>query len=615
MAVRKSGRVRVHKARENSNGSFSIGKTWLLDDLTTIQSFTGTPIGPNGEQYNLWAGPTGFIVTLGKSYYWKANSQKEKQFFIASLLKIYHKYTGGKIPDLIGFDTVENDQLSGALGSSRSVQSGTPVSNSNQYKNRNHQNDATIQIDSAGDVGQHLPPSPSGDTSAKRPQARIKGDSSYASNTDLNTSSGSIPLKPSFTRLISSQNQQSPIQNENAPYSSSHSFENHSETSYQSEKLQDLGTTTSLYRSFPGEGNLMSRIKKRSDYDLRSLPAPLSLATEMKGSPQSRGGSRERLFGYIKNAIPAPLKSPSMKHEGAPRSRSIDGIKKNENYVVGEEPGSISNSIQNKGLDRNPSSSNLKINDQVQSEVVRQGPGPAIKPSSIADVNETFDGTTNVLNSLKPRAGGVLDRLKDLKKISHEDLNTSTGIAPGQWLLQNNNSKNSLASNSPNTDKQLPREYEEKLEPQAFTLQPEPLTQDQVSLSPVNDTNEDLMPILKKKIKPSTDRVTKELASLGIDPLILAGRSSELKNAWEQFGWVRDGMRTKNIEEMKDEVERELNRIQTGGWLSRLEEDNEKIDAIKIGFDKVAEECDELNGLLTLYLVELGVSGNHSEFQ
>ena len=43
VAVRKSGRVRVHKARENANGSFSIGKTWVLDDLTAIQAFAGPP--------------------------------------------------------------------------------------------------------------------------------------------------------------------------------------------------------------------------------------------------------------------------------------------------------------------------------------------------------------------------------------------------------------------------------------------------------------------------------------------------------------------------------------------------------------------------------------------
>ena len=38
IAVRSTGRVRMHKARENNNGSFSIGKTWNLEELSAIES-------------------------------------------------------------------------------------------------------------------------------------------------------------------------------------------------------------------------------------------------------------------------------------------------------------------------------------------------------------------------------------------------------------------------------------------------------------------------------------------------------------------------------------------------------------------------------------------------
>ena len=56
IAVRKSGRVRVHKARENPGGSFSIGKTWDLDSLGPIQS------------YHELVPDVGFSVSLGKPY-------------------------------------------------------------------------------------------------------------------------------------------------------------------------------------------------------------------------------------------------------------------------------------------------------------------------------------------------------------------------------------------------------------------------------------------------------------------------------------------------------------------------------------------------------------------
>ncbi|CRK35305.1 hypothetical protein BN1708_019769, partial [Verticillium longisporum] len=96
----------MHKSKENTNGTFSIGKTWNLDDLTTVESFTGpTATAQNRE----WAGDTGFTVTIGKPYFWNAQSDKEKKFFIASLIKIFGKYTGGRTPELTGFDQRELD--------------------------------------------------------------------------------------------------------------------------------------------------------------------------------------------------------------------------------------------------------------------------------------------------------------------------------------------------------------------------------------------------------------------------------------------------------------------------------------------------------------------------
>ncbi|OOF97213.1 hypothetical protein ASPCADRAFT_206038, partial [Aspergillus carbonarius ITEM 5010] len=87
VAVRRSGRVRMHKARENNDGTFSIGKTWMLDDLSSIQSYNAlVPSSPLEQQYKQWAGSVGFVVTVGKPYYWHARTSKEKEFFIGSLV-------------------------------------------------------------------------------------------------------------------------------------------------------------------------------------------------------------------------------------------------------------------------------------------------------------------------------------------------------------------------------------------------------------------------------------------------------------------------------------------------------------------------------------------------
>ncbi|KAF2089538.1 hypothetical protein K490DRAFT_63677 [Saccharata proteae CBS 121410] len=122
IAVRSSGRVRMHKGRENANGSFSIGKTWNLEDLSAVESFANSaPTTPEEAQRKQWAGPTGFIVTIAKPYFWSANSPKEKDFFINSLIKIYSKYTSGKTPQLIGFSSKETDQMLRLPGGARNA--------------------------------------------------------------------------------------------------------------------------------------------------------------------------------------------------------------------------------------------------------------------------------------------------------------------------------------------------------------------------------------------------------------------------------------------------------------------------------------------------------------
>ena len=105
----------MHKARENNNGSFSIGKTWVLDDLTAIQSYNHlVPTNAEEQQAKERAKDIGFIVTIQKPYYWQASTAKEKDFFIYSLIKIYKKYTAGKLPQLVGFDPRELEQFGGA---------------------------------------------------------------------------------------------------------------------------------------------------------------------------------------------------------------------------------------------------------------------------------------------------------------------------------------------------------------------------------------------------------------------------------------------------------------------------------------------------------------------
>ncbi|KAG4305000.1 hypothetical protein PORY_001675 [Pneumocystis oryctolagi] len=92
ISVKNNGNVQIHKSRENSNGTFSIGKTWDMSELQKID---------NIDAYKV-------IVTLQKPYHWICESTKDKLFFVEVLVKIYKKFTGGKMPIMNGFEDVKN---------------------------------------------------------------------------------------------------------------------------------------------------------------------------------------------------------------------------------------------------------------------------------------------------------------------------------------------------------------------------------------------------------------------------------------------------------------------------------------------------------------------------
>src|ERR1700733_4578030 len=80
----------MHKTRENANGTFSIGKTWGVDQLEKL------------EETN----PLGFIITIQKPYYWVTDTTKEKYTFVTALVQVFRKFTGGKTPEIVGFESI-----------------------------------------------------------------------------------------------------------------------------------------------------------------------------------------------------------------------------------------------------------------------------------------------------------------------------------------------------------------------------------------------------------------------------------------------------------------------------------------------------------------------------
>ncbi|AET39512.1 GTP-Rho binding exocyst subunit SEC3 Ecym_4472 [Eremothecium cymbalariae DBVPG len=83
-------KMQVHKARENSNGTFQIGRTWEMKELTMIE---------RDLERN-----EGFVFIMGKKYYWETNSAKERTVFIKSIVKMYMENSGGHVPQLVNWD-------------------------------------------------------------------------------------------------------------------------------------------------------------------------------------------------------------------------------------------------------------------------------------------------------------------------------------------------------------------------------------------------------------------------------------------------------------------------------------------------------------------------------
>jgi exocyst complex component 1 len=254
-----------------------------------------------------------------------------------------------------------------------------------------------------------------------------------------------------------------------------------------------------------------------------------------------------------------------------------------------------------------------------------------IKKKSKGDIANSFlkaaktAKTANAFNSFKPRAGGAADRLREMQaKPSTEGPDGITGVVPAPSLVRGLSSDVPTVSTlapAPSTppapppavpaEKVSPRRPADAI-PEVKITVPQARRPGSVEgpVQPVqeNTSIDKSKPREPRRPKPPSETMQKELASLGIDPSILNGRGSELVDLWEQFGWVGEGIRTKNVDQMQDEIERELNKAQAGGWMSRIDEEDERVAAVMKGLDKTIEECDELDGLLTLYNVELSVS-------
>jgi hypothetical protein len=663
VAVRKSGNVRMHKARENLNGTFSIGKTWPLDDLSAIESFSGTTTSSSeDERRKQWAGSVGFIVTIGKPYYWQANTQKEKQFFVSSLVRIYSKYTGGKAPQLFGFEDKERELLLGTTASQGRTQPPTiqtsataqlPPSSAPPYQTRfqrpppprDNGVQSTTPDPSIRQQSQSRPPlsgAPSSYTSqAQRPTLQPKREESPSSSIDY---SGVTPQQ-SQTNLrrvaASNQSQESFGRGDDAGSLPPRSRGGINGLPSAPGRFQDRSATPTSQRAMTPDSHIASGSDATSD--IPPVPAPLSLPPERRRPPMP--ASPEVLRTGRRNSnddmIPAPLSSPSMQREETrtmvrsddrPQTPKLEKAPEtNRSQSSGDSntatmpakadspqpfPSSRSESpekvtpVTDTKIDQDSLPTPTESFAQTPDDE-RPGLGPMIKKKkSRADVANTFRKAATAANAFKPRAGGAAERLREQQAKPSEGPDGITGVVPAPSLVRTESAR--VTTPDPIVKEQPTTKQINDSIPEVKITVPPPDRPSSVE-GPMKSISETVVPDKVKtrearRQKPTSELTQKQLGSLGVDWSVLNGKGAEFACLLDEFGWAGEGIRSRNIDQMKDDIDRELNNAQAGGWLTRLVVEDERVEAIKKGIDLCIAECDELDGLLTLYSVELGVS-------
>lgn len=697
VAVRRSGRVRMHKARENNDGTFSIGKTWMLDDLSSIQSYTGfVPSTPLEQQHKQWAATVGFVVTVGKPYYWHARSSKEKDFFIGSLVKIYRKYTGGKVPNLIGFDDRERQLLVGspspAPPGSRGMGQGpatrSPSSQGSrpqspytgrapsrdgprdiprEFKRQPSEEQALraqrsrdqMQRPSTSQSGRVAAPSPLGQTSqplgAVSPDPR--GEPPPRSNERLPKAPVLPPPEPRTKEVTDSLAAAKPVSHTPSSQADLGSDPRPSPFLQDGKAVLDpspVPRTEDLSSSLHEVGHDKdARPSTAVSGSAENLDVMQTPASSMEAN-KTVGESRENLSlpetqvepqiidkpaGPVKMQppdIPPALRPASSRSNNVP-TPSVAAAPPETTRSVTPPPAAEPSEPPRERSPSPPLASSPESSKPVEedSEAHRPGLGPMIKKKPSRDIAGAFRKAATAYGAFKPRPGGAGERLlaaaKKQQSMSDEP-DGITGVVPAPSLRVGTEVKPAAASGTPDnkeTPPAIPSPIKEApspvaptaLEPPTVEVTQPPATGTAVTVvgsrdearATARDEVKTVADERSRSVSPSPngrrrrreDNTIKYCQALGIESNILEGRGADFDDILTDLGWNGRLSDDKKIEDLEADIRREIGRVEATSWLGNLEQQEGKVDQLARLIDKTIEECEELDGLLTLYSHEL----------
>ena len=630
--------MRLHKARENTNLTFSIGKTWLLDHLSAIESFSGPdPSTPEQRQRKSWAGDTGMLVTVQKPYFWRAQSATEKDFFIGSLVKIFRRYTGGKEPILTGFSTQELSQLG--------ISSAVPPKTPQQVVNR----PSPVPSHALKTAGTDFSAGPPPDSAMGPPRPPSSGASSMRT-TESQDRMPPLPgqFPPDTPRSARQQDSRARYQTSvNDLYSGSARSDGLRPPSAPRDgrsRGPDPNSSTESFASTrqdsatPPLNPAQERLRSNGTYSPLSkvetppevpVPGPrsperaISAARRRLGSQSSNQGDvPERRRPPLQNKaiglglndedVPSPLEPRKTPTNGSADTSQANG--KGEPGATGTDGSkdivsTLSNLIS-------PLSPPSDIDSPGIGEGFRPGLGPMIKKRSQKDIAGQFRKAAMAANAFKPRAGGAGDRLRNeaVKQTGGADGINGVFKAPsiGKDAIRGSQPQtpDTLTQSNPIESAPKPEDVRSPLPKSA--IEPKATSESIGATEPATPALElkkeaPSIPEEKKKKRPS-NHSAKYAAVLGFNVYILEGRTAEIEMSLENNNWIEDEKKKVSTEDIQNEIRKDLAKAETGTWLSSFEQGDERVGAVSKMLDKAIAECDELDGLLTLYDAELGVS-------
>lgn len=268
--------------------------------------------------------------------------------------------------------------------------------------------------------------------------------------------------------------------------------------------------------------------------------------------------------------------------------------------------------------------------EEREDEVHRPGLGPMVKKSlAQADAASKFRKAAAAAGAFKPRAGGAAAKLfnKEAKASDEPDGVNAVFVPqrPTPKEAPKEEEDMEYTEHIPEVPPKIP-DRSSKERPRVSTeavpsvtvsgpLSPVPAIiipeVDEMPPPPAPEKSAsrkvEAVSEVRRKKRRSNQQMT-NISKLGIDPNTIDERGLEFESLLSELGWGSNELSAKKIVNLEIDIKREIARVEAGSWLNNLEQKDDRVEAVERMLDRAIAECDELEGLLTLYNVELSVS-------